>query len=199
MRDDQLQRLREDYPDLVGAETTMDVTMPEAWLTPIRDLLTRLREIKFARRVGVAGGDIAIRSIAARIQNHGVGRRTPASLVLDVRYHCRAPAKTMRAIRSDVRHAAWAAREAEMKALRAKHLLDIVHASQAYVRATISAGQPIAARDVVMTSAYDSDQARYEMANWVLLAVEQWSRRGALGDLTATEKSRFIGITKGQR
>lgn len=199
MRDDQLQRLREDYPDLVSAETTMDARMPEAWLTPIRAMLVAIRVIKFGRRVGVSGGDIKIRAITARLNGDGLGygRRTPAAHVLDVQYYARAAEKTKRYIKFEISIARFRCGESHAEALRQQHLLDIVGCAQAYVRATIRAGKPLAASDVVVSSAFASEEVRNLMPSWAIMTVDEWLHGGSLGDLTPAEKSRFIGIVDG--
>lgn len=198
MKPEYIKTIREDFPDLLSADTTIDETMPDAWREAIRGMLVAMRVIKFGRRHGVAGGDIHVRSIAGLLNGKGVGygRPTPTSLVLDVQFHTRAPERTKRQIKLEISLAKFRCGEAHAEALRQEHLLDIVHSAQRYVRAMINADTPLKAADVVFSSAYDSDEVRHLMPRWAVMAVDEWLQGGSLGNLTVAEKYRLIRILK---
>lgn len=193
MKREAIQRLREDFPDLIGPTSALSEDMPEAWEATLRVLLVRLRDIKFGRRPGTVPCEITVRALGAAVKTY---LRRPSYLALDVALSVKAKTKSSTAIKSEIRHAIWSCREAEIKALRESHALDIVDLAVMYVRKTVSAGHFQVPRDAILTSAYDTDEARHMLPSWVLDAVGRWLKDQPLGDLTEAEKSRFLGINK---
>lgn len=193
MKREAIQRLREDFPDLIGPTSALSEDMPEAWETTLRVLLVRLRDIKFGRRRGTVPCEITVRALGAAVKSY---LRRPSYLALDVALSVKAKQKNSTAIKSEIRHAVWSCREADLKTLRDSHALDIVDLAVMYVRKTVSAGRFQVPRDAIFTSVYDTDEVRHSMPSWVLEAVGRWLKGQPLGDLTEADRSRFLGIYK---
>ncbi|MBD8663057.1 hypothetical protein IFT59_07295 [Rhizobium sp. CFBP 8752] len=193
MKPEHIKLLLEDFPDLLGPSTAISHDMPDAWLPTLRVLLTHLRAIKYGRRPGTVACDIAVRVIGTRVKTYPT---RPQHDELDVALTVVGQSRT--AVRSEVRNAIAGCRIADLTRLRDVHALDILDGAVTYVRSTIRAGHQVDAKDVVVTSSYEPDEVRYFMPLWALEAVSGWIKGEQLGDLTESEKARYLKISKSE-
>jgi hypothetical protein len=187
-------RLREDFPDLVGPTTIIGDGMPSTWLTTIRAMLSGLRSLKFGRRLNLAAVDLTVRSIGA-ISEARV--RRPAVRAMKAVVHAPAARGMVKqAIDSEVRRASTSSIAIDAADLQQARKNDIDDETVRFVGKCVRAGKILETKNVVMTSAFDSDVIRHSMPHWVLTRAFQLRQGRDLPGIDEATRARFIDLWK---
>lgn len=178
MKPEDIQTLRSDFADLIASTTTIDPTMPDAWLQPVRNLLAMLRVIHSGSRVDIKSADIHVRSISAALVTPTHGH---SGIQLDCLVHApTARGATLKFIQSSLRSAQYAARDASRVAVRALHRADIEVEAARYVHDCVAAGRILEQSD-----------------GFVAERVQELLKGQLIQGVDETKRSRFLKLNKG--
>ncbi|KQS84850.1 hypothetical protein [Rhizobium sp. Leaf383] len=197
MKPEDIERLRQDFADLLSESAGVEETIPDAWLPSVRFTLSQLRRVRDGvLYVDADAVELVVRAVKI-VQRRYTLRHRP-TLGLEVV----APAargRTHQAILSVLSAAHHSVEAAEKEDLGRERTADIERDVARYVRKCLTGRRIVEYRHVVYSCVDDPEWTQAAYVDLVVSGVRSFAKGGAVAGLDEADRSHFLAIHNAER